>query len=504
MDDNLREYYKALYFTDFNSSPHDYGYSGKLSGAMYAIGEIKDAVPIIHGSAGCGFHYKYVCRRGYLPAYNAQCTQLEEEDIIFGGEEKLRAAIIKTVEKYSPSMIAVIPATSVDMTCAEVDSVIKSLRNTINCKLIAVNSEKFSHVDKRNRGRAIEDSIKNWGGSCRENTFEFSKGCGFSEAMTAIVENLMTRQEPREKSVNICGFAWGAGGSAIVDGMARELKALDIEVNAFIPNCTTQELITAPSAALNIVTRRIPWARRMKELYGTEYFQAGTFENYRGISGIERLYLEISQALCLEKSASQSLVSRKNQIYRELGEVRTYFDKFTFALVSSDYRSLPYYIEEYEREYGIRLKYVCVRMKEEDMVFDGISKETKELLMKNIRLALLNSGSKALLLQETTDEELLEVSGAVDFVLGDQIPDFPVQAHKFLRGTGKVIPMDMAGYGNMIKGFAAIIRKRSGTDRQNRDEAFCLPEYYSGVESLNLKGSRKMWEELWLQRRYGT
>jgi len=90
MERNLREFYKNIYFYDSLPYVHQFTPSGKAAGAIYAIGSIKDAIPIVHGSAGCGFHYRYVCRRSHHPAYELQCTDLEEQDIVMGRAEKLR------------------------------------------------------------------------------------------------------------------------------------------------------------------------------------------------------------------------------------------------------------------------------------------------------------------------------------------------------------------------------------------------------------------------------
>lgn len=96
----MREYYKEHCYSDIYPSRimHNMGVSGKISGAMNVVSEIKDAIPIIHSPKGCGFHYKYIARRRYLPLYKAQCSNLEEGDIIFGTEKKLREAILVYIE----------------------------------------------------------------------------------------------------------------------------------------------------------------------------------------------------------------------------------------------------------------------------------------------------------------------------------------------------------------------------------------------------------------------
>jgi nitrogenase molybdenum-iron protein alpha/beta subunit len=63
MNENLREYYKNAYFYNRLPYAHSFSPSGKAVGAIYAVSAIEGAVPILHGSAGCGFHYRYICRQ---------------------------------------------------------------------------------------------------------------------------------------------------------------------------------------------------------------------------------------------------------------------------------------------------------------------------------------------------------------------------------------------------------------------------------------------------------
>ncbi len=77
---------------------HRYGINCKLSGAVFAITEIQGALPLIHGSIGCAFHQRLTPRRMYAPIYHLPCTNLNEEDVIFGGEDKLRKKSLRHIK----------------------------------------------------------------------------------------------------------------------------------------------------------------------------------------------------------------------------------------------------------------------------------------------------------------------------------------------------------------------------------------------------------------------
>lgn len=498
--DSWRDYYKALYFPEMNFSPHDYGCSGKLAGAMYAISEIKDAIPVIHGSAGCGFHYKYICRRGYLPAYNAKCTNLEEKDIVFGGEDKLKAAIRSTAERYSPSMIAVIPAAPVDMIHAEMEAVVADLKNKVNCKLIIARSEKFSHVDKRNRSKIYAQRAESWNNQKPENKFEFNKGCGFAEAMTAIVEQVMVRQQVRKNTVNICGLAWGSGGNAVAGGLARDLKLLGIGLNTYLPNCRTNELVEAPGAELNIVTRRIPWAKRMEDIFGTKYLHIDSFDSYRGPEGIEKLFLEIAGFMENKNGIERALKSLKEKTLQDIKPVKEYFKKFSFALYTSSYGNIPYIIDEYAASLDIPLKFICVEMDGKDWEADCISEETREKIIGNIRNSMERAVPSAQLFINAPDETLKEIFTQVDYVFGDGDPIDMILPDNYIQTINRLIPLDFQSYKKMAENMAGKIKKAGRRGRLLTERFNANLKSHSSADYSNMDSSRKMWEEMWLRR----
>ncbi len=499
MSNSLKEYYKALCYCGIYMSPHRYGYSGKLAGAVYAMGEIRDAVPVIHGSAGCGFHYRYVCRRDYLPAYNVQCTNLEEKDIIFGGSDKLRATILETARRSAPAMIAVIPAVSVDMIHDEMENVLDSLRNKVNCRLISVKSEKFSHVDKRDRKNLMEQRAKNWNNYDFKDDFDF-KGCGFVEVMKTMVEQVMERQDVEKNSVNICGLAWGTAGSTIAGGMAKELKELGVRVNAYLPNCTVKEIVEAPRAELNIITRRKKWAERMEDMFGTAYFHMNSFDFYRGPEGIERLYLKISERLGIQRGASKLLSEKKYRTLELLKPVKEYLKRFRFALYTSSYNDVPYSIEMYEEDFGIPLMYVCVEMRSERLSLDKISEENAAMLVENMRESLAKTGSKAQLLVNASSDILEEAFAGVDYVLGGGELEFKPKGIRVVQDIGNVLPVDFEGFGNAVTNLAQRIEKAPVHSSLIIDKFQYQPGYYPMLDNANMKASQNMWEKMWVQR----
>ena len=107
---------------------HTFGVTGKISGSIGAIGEMQDVIPVIHGPRGCAFHYRCSARRRHQPFYDVLSSHLEETDIICGGEEKLRQAILDAWQRYRPKLILVVPSPVSDILNEDIRSVCAELR----------------------------------------------------------------------------------------------------------------------------------------------------------------------------------------------------------------------------------------------------------------------------------------------------------------------------------------------------------------------------------------
>ena len=89
---------------------HSFGVNGKVSGSIGVAGEIGgNVVAILHGPLGCGFHYRFSARRRHEPFYRILTTDLQEQEIVFGGGEKLEKTIRDAWDRYHPELILVIP-----------------------------------------------------------------------------------------------------------------------------------------------------------------------------------------------------------------------------------------------------------------------------------------------------------------------------------------------------------------------------------------------------------
>ena len=195
-------------------------------GARVVLNPITDAVHLVHGPIGCASYTWDI--RGSLSSdanmfRNSFSTDLREQDIIFGGEKKLEAAINEIVEQLSPRLIFVYATCVVGVIGDDIDAVCRQMEEKHAIRVIPVKSSGFSGA----------------------------KPLGYKLACGALLQ--LMGDEVREKTdgVNILGDYNHAGEIWIIENY---LRRLGINVIARITGDSTYEqLLRAPSASLNIV-----------------------------------------------------------------------------------------------------------------------------------------------------------------------------------------------------------------------------------------------------------
>jgi nitrogenase molybdenum-iron protein alpha chain len=112
-----------------------------MRGCSYAgcrgvvLGPVRDVVHIVHGPIGCSF-YAWLTRRNqtrpkddtqpnYMPY--ALSTDMQEEQIIFGGEKKLKQAIEEAVAIFHPKAIGIYATCPVGLIGDDVHAVAREM-----------------------------------------------------------------------------------------------------------------------------------------------------------------------------------------------------------------------------------------------------------------------------------------------------------------------------------------------------------------------------------------
>lgn len=118
------------------------------------IGPIKDAVTITHGPIGCGY-YSWGTRRnkarledGETDNFLNYCfsTDLQEGDIVFGGEKKLKQAIKEVMEIFQPKNIMICSTCPVGLIGDDINAVASWAEKEFSIKVLAFSCEGYKGV----------------------------------------------------------------------------------------------------------------------------------------------------------------------------------------------------------------------------------------------------------------------------------------------------------------------------------------------------------------------
>lgn len=133
-----------------------------MRGCTYAgckgviMGPTRDIVNLVHGPIGCSF-YAWLTRRNQTDAgpdgenYMQYClsTDMQESDIIFGGEKKLARAIQEAYDLWHPKSIAVFATCPVGLIGDDIHTVTKNMKEKFgDCNVYAFSCEGYKGVSQ--------------------------------------------------------------------------------------------------------------------------------------------------------------------------------------------------------------------------------------------------------------------------------------------------------------------------------------------------------------------
>jgi light-independent protochlorophyllide reductase B subunit len=194
----------------------------KLFGAIKALGTIKNSVVLVHGPKGCVYHINYILgMRGDRPS-EIYTTALNEHDVIFGAEQKLKEAVLYLDQTLQPELLFVLSCCTSDIIGEDVGSAVRDTKTT--ARTIAISAGGFEG--------------------------DFHKG--YSETLCQLVRELVQkpgRTDPR--GVNLVGMLRAGPDLAELRSL---LGLIGVKVNAVLTaDATREDLERLGEAALNIV-----------------------------------------------------------------------------------------------------------------------------------------------------------------------------------------------------------------------------------------------------------
>jgi nitrogenase molybdenum-cofactor synthesis protein NifE len=260
-------------------------------GSRVVLYPIADALHLIHGPIGCA-SYTWDIRGAQSSGPELHrmsfSTDLSETDIIYGGEKKLKKALLELIEKYSPKAAFIYCTCIVGIIGDDVDAVCRQVEEETGIPVIAVHSEGFKGTKK--------DGYK---AAC--------------DALFSLIERNPAPQATIPDSINIMG-EFNIGGETWI--IKKYYEAMGVKVVSVITgDGRVEEVQQAKNAALNVVQCSgsvTHLAKQMEKEYGIPF----TRVSYFGIEDTSEALYKV--AVHFKKNAdilkkTQELIKREVQ-----------------------------------------------------------------------------------------------------------------------------------------------------------------------------------------------
>lgn len=270
-----------------------------LGGAVATINALPRAIPILHAAAGCGGNVSMAFNApsgylgsGYCGGMALPSSNVFENEIVFGGEERLQQQIEKTLELIDGELFIVVSGCMVEIIGDNVRSVASRFQN--NGKTVL----------------AVET------GGFRGNSYD-----GYELVLKTIFRDFVSpKRTTDDRLINLWGIvpAQDVFWKGNLKTLKTLLEKLGLRVNTFFGDDeTVAELREASSAALNVVVSSqygIEAAKLFQETHGVPFINV-PFPI--GAHGTRTLLETVATALGIAETERESLITR---------EERTYFD----------------------------------------------------------------------------------------------------------------------------------------------------------------------------------
>lgn len=216
-----------------------------LFGAIKAAATLKNTVILVHGPRGCVYHINYILGlRGdrHIPVY---CTGMDEHDVVFGAEERLRQAILDLDREKKPEIMVVLSCCASGIIGEDVENACRAART---------------------RARVLHIEAGGFSGNFTD---------GYAKTLLSIVRELAEPvYEQRPGTVNLIGMLRAGPDLREIRDL---LSLLDLRIGVVVPaGASCDQLKQIGSACLNIViceTSGLPTAEYLLQRFKTPYIR---------------------------------------------------------------------------------------------------------------------------------------------------------------------------------------------------------------------------------------
>ncbi len=316
---------------------------------------VQGAAIVSHAPIGCGTNasvYNIIGRAGAkarnLKAHKVQIisTNLREEDTVYGGEEKLRKAIMEADTRFKPALIFIQGSCASGIIGEDLESVADEMQEELGYPILPVYCEGFKS--------------RIW-------------SSGFDAVFHSVLRRLV--RPPRKKQedlVNVFNFA----GS---DTFIPLLGKLSLRANCLFAYATVEQLATMSEAACSThvcETLSTYVTAVLEEQYGVPEVKASA---PFGIDWTDQWLREIARITGREALAEQVIRGEHERIRHELEEIRAKLKGKRVYIYAGD--AFAHNMANVAKDLGLEL--IGITTLHHDQHLDGNRMSTLDAVLKN-------------------------------------------------------------------------------------------------------------------------
>ena len=360
--------------------------NGKIRAQLLAARAIRGCIPLIHGPKGCAFQTRICAMRPWDDHISTPCTDFTEKEAIYGGNEKLEEAIVRTYEKYKPELIMIISTCASDLTGDDFPGIVEKAKSKVSCDIVYTTG---THTQRRRR-------------------------VGDQDAYYSIADQLLEDcdNDKIENSVNLITYADFPPPRAYYSELPEILTDCGITVNGiYFDSNTVSELKAIPKAELNVTRAHFSWAELAEKKFGTKTLDLATImytleldEVPYGIKGTLNLLRRIGDHFGIGGEVEAAVDRRVQETTHILDRYRKKTQGIPIALGA---QGMPLNGSEVImiRELGMECKVLTFRFNRER---EFLSKSTLKWLEERVLrfLSIYQEEEPEVLIDPTVEEEM--------------------------------------------------------------------------------------------------
>jgi nitrogenase molybdenum-iron protein beta chain len=280
-------------------------YMCSLGGAVGTVTALPNAIPILHAASGCAGNFAWTQNGGsalqvggYCGSLTVPSSNVQENEVVFGGEERLREQIQNTLKVIEGDLYIVVTG----------------------CVPEIIGDDIFSVVnDFRREGAPVIGAVT---GGFRGNSY-----WGYDLVLQALIKDYLEKDLPKVTGkVNLWGVVpymdpfWRGN----LEGARHLLELLGLEVNSFFtPADSLESIRRAGEAELNVVISDVYGQGAVKLFSDQHGTPSITLPLPVGVSASEEFLRVVGEALGLESLRVEAVISREKKQYYQILEPLT-------------------------------------------------------------------------------------------------------------------------------------------------------------------------------------